>query len=122
MGTNVLCRTEILKLLRSLYRELRSASLPTTTPSPSSSTTLVYQTQTWKFIVQLSRKDTNISQALENYNLGINYLNYLQSSHHHSNLVQSYKGKGERSTEETASMAGFRLPNEPRLPRTNKSS
>ncbi|XP_063233139.1 protein FMC1 homolog [Bacillus rossius redtenbacheri] len=42
--------------------------------------------------------------------LGETYLCYLRSSRLYQNLYDHYRGKGERSVDETAGLVGFKLP------------
>lgn len=41
------------------------------------------------------------------------YLCLLESTRHHLELHNHYHGKGERSTQEAASLVGLRLPTQP---------
>ncbi|CAG4929110.1 unnamed protein product [Colias eurytheme] len=42
------------------------------------------------------------------------YCEYLQNSRKYKEINEEFKGKGERSVEETAKMAGFKLPHDPK--------
>lgn len=42
------------------------------------------------------------------------YLTYLQSTKNSMRIRSEYKGKGERSVQETADMVGFKLPHDPK--------
>jgi len=109
-------RTDVLKLVRGLYRELRPACRISKTP--------VHKSQTWKYVVhelKNSSPEGSINSSRLKFSLCQTYLDYLQSSHRHLELVTAYKGKGERSTKETATMVGFGLPNEPKPPRKQKN-
>ena len=108
-------KSEALKLLRSLYRQLRTNTTSDFSSKPIS------QTETWKHIVERSRLQDKDGSSLVNYNLGKTYLQYLQSSYRHLSMVTTYKGKGERSTRETADLMGFKLPHDVPVPRKKKN-
>lgn len=46
--------------------------------------------------------------------MGETYLCYLRSLRRIGEIQKEFKGKGERSVEETASMVGFKLPHDPK--------
>ena len=46
--------------------------------------------------------------------LGAIYQSYLSSRRRHQQLLQTYRGGGERSTRETAGLVGLKLPHDPR--------
>jgi hypothetical protein len=115
MGSSILpCRTDALRLLRNLYRELR--------PSTVRNEDHVYRSKSWNYIIRQARNQQTENTAIPlTFNLGQTYLIYLKSSHLHLALVDSYKGKGELSAMETATRVGFRLPHDSPLPRESKS-
>lgn len=72
-----------------------------------------------KYIVGQYHKYRETDQQLckaqeEMENIAATYLCYLQSLRRTAEIHQTYKGKGERSVEETASMVGFKLPHDPK--------
>lgn len=97
------------KLLRSLLNELRLAS-PDGTIKDSLATNYI--------LSQFKRYNTTEEQLCkardEMQFLGRTYLTYLSSSRKHKSIQQEYKGKGERSVKETATMVGFKLPHDPK--------
>lgn len=97
------------KLVRSLLHELRVAS-----PEGHLKENLAA-----KYILDQFRKYETTEEQLckardEMKFLGTTYLTYLQSSRRHQEIHQDYKGKGERSIEETAGLVGFKLPHDPK--------
>lgn len=46
--------------------------------------------------------------------LGQTYSCYLQSKRNHERICVEYKGAGERSVQDTATMVGFKLPHDPK--------
>lgn len=104
-------RAESLQILRTLYRELR--------PSVNAPQRHVYQTQLWKHIAGLCRNCERYppEQKLEaQRNLqetGRSYVFYLQGTREYHRISDVYKGAGERSAGETATMLGFKMPDEP---------
>lgn len=59
--------------------------------------------------------DQQLCKAQEEMaHLASTYLCYLQSVRRTAEITQMYKGKGERSVEETASLVGFKLPHDPK--------
>lgn len=59
--------------------------------------------------------DQQLCKAQEEMeHLANTYLCYLQSVRRSAEIHQSYKGKGERSVQETANMVGFKLPHDPK--------
>jgi len=111
-------RAEGIQVLRSLYRELR----------PASDGGQVRNSQLWGFIVGQIRTATtppaslteeedrirNLTRAGELFVLSI------RSTQAYLNICSEYKGKGERSATEMASLMGFSMPDQPRT--TRKSS
>ncbi|XP_052124078.1 protein FMC1 homolog [Frankliniella occidentalis] len=59
--------------------------------------------------------DQQLCKAQEEMSsLAKTYLCYLQSTRRTAEIRQVYKGKGERSVQETADMVGFKLPHDPK--------
>lgn len=97
------------KLLRSLLNELRLIS-PDGTIKDSLATRYI--------LTQFKKYDTTQEQLCkakqEMQFLGQTYLTYLTSSRKHQAINKEYKGKGERSTKDTAELVGFKLPHDPK--------
>lgn len=98
------------QLYRSLLNELRLAS-------PSGK--LNKDSMLYKYITNQFEKHQTTDQTLckareEMKFLGETYLCYLRSLRKFTDIQKEYKGKGERSVEETANMAGFKLPHDPK--------
>jgi len=109
--TKLASQKELFTLLRNLYRELRQTLNPTQTAVPS--------TQTWKYIVKTVREPPNSEEEISNLQtIGQTYLSYLRNTRLYLELLSKYKGKGERSIQDTATMVGFKLPNEPKTPKS----
>ena len=72
------------------------------------------QTATWKYIryvVTNSSPSTMRHVELNNLqNFGQIYLTYLRSTRQYLKIGNEYKGKGERTVQDTASLVGFKLP------------
>jgi len=113
-GVGVRTRSELLTLMRNLYRGLRIAN---TTEEPARNLPV------WKVISKYGRlRPTSRTEQIAIQQLGETYLNYLNSTQHHLALISSYKGLGERSTKVTAHLMGFNLPDEPKVHRKAKNA
>ena len=114
------CRSpHTLSLLRKLYRELRS----TLTIGQKH----VYDCQQWKYIMSLAKSSNDSQDDQGNtrlLRLGENYLGYLEHTRKYVELMEKYKGKGERTADDMATLLGFRMPNSeaPPLPKKNQDS
>ncbi|XP_065883032.1 protein FMC1 homolog [Dysidea avara] len=89
-----------LSLYRRLYRELRIAG----SLAP-----------VWDYVVKETRQFNGdhkiMKERLEQLSL---YVDYLENSRLHQDLIKKYTGKGELSVEESARIVGLKLPQEPR--------
>ncbi|KAG5683669.1 hypothetical protein PVAND_012936 [Polypedilum vanderplanki] len=97
------------KILRGILNELRQAS-----PNGCIKDSLAA-----KYVIsQFKKYQTTDEQLCKEKNemlfLGNTYLCYLQSSKNYKRINDEYKGAGERTTEETARMVGFKLPHDPK--------
>ena len=117
MKTEVMDRSSTLSLLRQLYRELRRTR--------SMGQKHVYDSSHWKHIVSTVRNSKNVEPSHEQVQrlrtLGQNYLQYLRSSRMYTEILEKYKGKGERDPGDLAKILGFRMPHEPKEPRKPRS-
>lgn len=106
-------RSSTLSLLRQLYRELRKTR--------SMGQKHVYDSSHWKYIISTVRSARNLDPGHEQVQRmgtqGQNFLQYLESSRVYMELLEKYKGKGERDPGDLAKILGFRMPNEPKEPR-----
>lgn len=73
----------------------------------------------FKYITEQFQKHKTTDQILckdreEMKFLGETYVCYLRSLRKYTEIVNEYKGKGERSTKDTANMVGFKLPHDPK--------
>lgn len=98
------------QLYRSLLNELRLSS-------PSGR--LNKESMAFKYITNQFQKHQTTDQTLckareEMKFLGETYLCYLRSLRKYNEIVTEYKGKGERSIQDTADMVGFKLPHDPK--------
>ena len=99
-----------IKLLKQLASEVRMTS---------SHEKICSESPLMKYIIsqyhQYRVTDQQLCKAQEEMeNLASTYLCYLQSVRRTSEIHQAYKGKGERSVQETANMVGFKLPHDPK--------
>lgn len=97
------------KLVRSLLHELRLAS-----PNGKIKDSIGVE-----FILEQFKKYQTTEEQLckardEMTYLGQTYLTYLQSSRKRDAILKDYKGKGEISTKDAASLVGFKLPHDPK--------
>jgi len=97
------------KLVRTLLHELRLIS-----PEGNIKDSLAA-----KYILSQFKKYKTTEEQLckardEMKFVGSTYLAYLQSSRKYLEINKEYKGKGERSIEDTAHMVGFKLPHDPK--------
>lgn len=98
------------QLYRTLLTELRRAS-------PKG--ILVSDAPAVRYVAAQYRKyrttDEQLCKAKEEMHfLGQTYACYLQSLRRNAEIQKHYKGCGERSVEETASLVGFKLPHDPK--------
>lgn len=115
-------KVKAVSLLRNLYRELRplisSAASSSTTKSNNNETPIVghdipvHKTATWKYIRKLITRSSSYSQEERRnlFHVGETYLTYLRSSRQYSTIMINYRGKGERTVLDTATIVGFKLP------------
>lgn len=94
--------------LRQLLSELRKQS----------STKKLQDNQMVQYILSQYRKyqttDQQLCKAREEMHFKAQtYLTYMQNSRICKEISSDFKGKGERSIEDTANMVGFKLPHEP---------
>lgn len=99
----------VLVTLRGLLSELRKQS----------SSKPLKENQMARYILDQYRKyqttDQHLCKAIDEMNLRARtYYNYLHNSRITKEINKEYKGKGERSVEETAKMVGFKLPHVPK--------
>jgi hypothetical protein len=97
------------KTLRSILNELRLAS-----PNGSIKDSLASQ-----YVIAQFRKYQTTDEQLckekdEMLFLGQTYQCYLESLRNYKRINDSYKGVGERSVKDTASLVGFKLPHDPK--------
>lgn len=95
--------------LRLLLSELRKQS----------SSKKLKDNQMVQYIFQQYRKHQTTDQQLckaidEMHFKAKTYSDYLVNSRRYKEINAEYKGKGERSAEETARMVGFKMPHEPK--------
>lgn len=98
-----------IRTLRNLASELRTAS----------STGKLKDSPAIDFILNQYKKfkvtDQQLCKAQEEMRyMSETYLCYMKSSRKYMELHKSYQGKGERTTEETANLVGFKLPHDPK--------
>jgi hypothetical protein len=97
------------KTLRSILNELRLAS-----PNGSIKDSLASQ-----YVIAQFRKYQTTDEQLckekdEMLFLGQTYQCYLESMRNYKRINDDYKGAGERSVKDTASLVGFKLPHDPK--------
>ena len=97
------------KVLRGILNELRLASPNKCIKNSLSAKYVVAQFKKYRTTDEQLCKEKD-----EMLFLGNTYLCYLQSSRHYKRINDEYKGAGERSIEDTASMVGFKLPHDPK--------
>lgn len=95
--------------LRHLLSELRKQS----------STKKLADNQMVQYVFSQYRKhqttDLQLCKAIDELHFKARtYCNYLENSRLYKEINQEFKGKGERSIEETANMVGFKLPHDPK--------
>lgn len=95
--------------LRGLLSEIRKQS----------SSKMLKENQMARYILDQYRKyqttDQQLCKAIDEMHFRARtYYNYLYSSRMSKEINKEYKGKGERSVEETARMVGFKLPHDPK--------
>lgn len=105
----------VLVTLRGLLSELRKQS----------SSKVLKENQMARYVLDQYRKyqttDQQICKAIDEMSFKAkSYYNYLHNSRISKEINQEYKGKGERSVEETAKMVGFKLPHEPKPKKKSK--
>ncbi|XP_071448878.1 protein FMC1 homolog [Hetaerina americana] len=98
-----------LKTLRNLLSELRKCS---------SQGSKFHDTAQAKFLLAQYRAnqvtDLQYCKAQEEMKYAAStYLSFLRSKRLYAELLAQYRGKGERSVQETASQLGFKLPHDP---------
>lgn len=97
------------KTLRKLVSELRIAS---SSGKLKDSPAIEYIFNQYK---KFKVTDQQLCKAQEEMRyMSETYLSYLKSTRKYKELHKHYKGKGERSTEETAGLVGFKLPHDPK--------
>lgn len=97
------------RTLRLLANELRSAGYSDKLKEAPAVQYILDQYRKYKVT------DQQLCKAQEEMKyLSETYLCYLRSSRQYMELHKQYKGKGERSTEETANLVGFKLPHDPK--------
>lgn len=99
----------ILKDLRKLAAEMRKVS----------SSSKLRETLPMQYVLRMYRAnyetDQQLCKAQEEMNHVANtYRCYLESSRQFQQIFNDYRGKGERSVAETASLVGFKLPHDPK--------
>jgi len=95
-------------LLRSLYRELK--------PTVPMGKKYVFQTESWQRIMSAAQEGkTSSEKEAKLVKLGQKYLDYLQSIRKYSEIVEKYKGLGERNPKDLAHILGFKMPDEPKV-------
>ncbi|XP_062531254.1 protein FMC1 homolog [Bombyx mori] len=99
----------VLVTLRQLLSELRRQS----------PTKKLAENQMVRYIFDQYRKyqttDQQLCKAIDEMHFRARtYHNYLHHSRKYKELNTEFKGKGERSIEETANMVGFKLPHDPK--------
>ncbi|XP_045498908.1 protein FMC1 homolog [Colias croceus] len=98
-----------LSTLRQLLSELRKQS-----SSPK-----LAENQMARYVLSEYRKyqttDQQLCKAVDEMHFKAkSYCEYLQNSRIYKEINEEFKGKGERSVEETAKMVGFKLPHDPK--------
>ncbi|KAG8298099.1 hypothetical protein J6590_020766 [Homalodisca vitripennis] len=98
-----------LRILRHLASELRTSSFSGTLKDSPAFPFILNQYRRFKVT------DQQLCKAQEEMRyMSETYLCYLKSSRQYVELHKQYQGKGERSTEETANLVGFKLPHDPK--------
>ncbi|XP_037078299.1 protein FMC1 homolog isoform X2 [Pollicipes pollicipes] len=95
-------------LVRGLLRELRAS---TTRPEASN----MYR----DYVLDTARRfqvtgEQHCRARDELTYLADTYRSYLRSRRRHAELLQAFRGRGERSVRDTAALVGFKLPHDPR--------
>lgn len=95
--------------LRGLLSEIRKQS----------SSKVLKENQMARYVLEQYRKyqttDLQLCKAIDEMHFRARtYYNYLYSARMAKEINKEYKGKGERSVEDTARMVGFKLPHEPK--------
>lgn len=97
------------KLLRSLLHELRLASPDKTIKDSLAANYVLEQFKKYK------TTDEQLCLARDEVKfLGNTYKTYLASNRKKMEIQATYKGKGERTVADTATMVGFKLPHDPK--------
>ncbi|XP_053494451.1 protein FMC1 homolog [Ictalurus furcatus] len=96
-----------LRICRSILKELRYLK------GPEYKGTMMYS-----YVLEQFRKNQVTSERYcraqrEAVHMSHTYLYLLESTRHHLELHNHYHGKGERTTQEAASLVGLRLPTQP---------
>lgn len=95
--------------LRGLLSEIRKQS----------SSKVLKEDQMARYVLEQYRKyqttDRQLCKAIDEMHFRARtYYNYLYTARMSKEINKEYKGKGERSVEDTARMVGFKLPHEPK--------
>jgi len=106
MHLNVLTDRMNSSLMRILYRELR--------PTVREPQKHVYETSTWKYITSLCRRTDITSFEITHLTekTAPLYISYLRGNNAYGQILKSFKGKGERSAQDSAEIMGFKMPNQ----------
>ncbi|XP_063621898.1 protein FMC1 homolog isoform X2 [Cydia splendana] len=99
----------VLVTLRQLLSEIRKQS----------STKKLAENQMVRYILDQYRKhqvtDQQLCKAIDEMHFKArSYYDYLHHSRRYKEINMEFKGKGERSIEDTARMVGFKLPHDPK--------
>ncbi|XP_061714017.1 protein FMC1 homolog isoform X2 [Cydia pomonella] len=99
----------VLVTLRQLLSEIRKQS----------STKKLAENQMARYILDQYRKhqvtDQQLCKAIDEMHFKArSYYDYLHHSRRYKEINMEFKGKGERSVEDTARMVGFKLPHDPK--------
>lgn len=98
-----------IQTLRRLASELRTASYSGKLKESPAVDYIIHQYKKFKVT------DQQLCKAQEEMRyMSETYLCYLKSIRMYNELHKQYQGKGERSTEETANLVGFKLPHDPK--------
>lgn len=98
-----------IKTLRKIASELRSIS---SNGNLKNSPAIEYILKQYR---KLKVTDQQLCKAQEEMKyMSETYLCYLKSTRQYMELHKHYQGKGERTTEETANLVGFKLPHDPK--------
>lgn len=97
------------QVIRKLLNEVRRATPTQKLKDSLMKSYIIDQCRKYKVTdAQLCKKKEEMLFLADSYRC------YLESTRRYKELVQKYRGKGERSVKQTADMVGFKLPHDPK--------